>query len=141
MSAYQACFFTFYRFHVKGLDVAFLVDCLNLQFELLKSVTRLHPCHFRTISSLSVDSLFLNCIDPVSGKLLKIQMLSERFFNKLEPLLKGGLASVFAHYASFNLGSKLLDKMVTNGSYIDCNALYASILSGMISLYFYIIFI
>ena len=72
-----------------GLDVAFLVDTMNCQLEFLKSLTRLHGVHYRTISSLSVDSLLLNSSDPESGKLLKIQMLSERFFNKLEPLLKG----------------------------------------------------
>lgn len=69
--------------------MAFLVDTMNCQLEFLMSLTRLHGTHYRTISSLSVDSLLLNSSDPKSGKLLKIQMLSERFFSKLEPLLKG----------------------------------------------------
>ena len=121
-----------FRAYVK-LDSAFTADALHWYFERIQEVTGCYATHYRSISSLAMDSALKNSTDPIKkNDTVQLPMLSERIYDIFAKMLKGGLATVFAHKARFNNGLDLEDDCVTFGSYVDANGLYPAILSGSI---------
>ena len=118
-----------FRAYVK-LDSAFLADGLHWYFEKIRGITGCYATHYRSISSLAMDSALKNSTDPVKrNETVQLPMLSEKMYGVFAKMLKGGLATVFAHKARFNNGLDLEDDCVTFGSYVDSNGLYPGILS------------